>query len=1095
MVTKRLLKLLFAGAIALGLIANSASAQVVSSGMTGTVTDNGGRPVAGATVTAVHTPTNTTFSGTTGTNGRFSFRGMPVGGPYRVTATASGYEIQPLESVQTSLGEDTDVLLVGKEEVVQLEKYVATASRSDLDANATGASSVLSSRGIQATPTVNRAFADLIKTNPFVSIRGYPQIQALGMNNRYNTITLDGAKINDSFGLNASGLFSLNNPFSLDAVEQMSVSLTPYDVRQSGFAGASVNMVSKSGTNEFHGTVYDIFTDQNWQGPDLFGPNKGGRTPLKQRNYGFTLGGPIIPDHLFFFVNWEKFIQDSSPSFAGYTPDAAFLSDLSAKIATLPGTPDLGSWGGSSTTREFDTKRLAKLDWNITRDHRLSVRYSDTTGARPNFGYFNYTSFSQPITPTNQPALTNLGTGYSSSLYNISVKEKVWAAQLFSSWTSDLKTEFDYSNTKQDSVRAVPINFPSIRIYNVPGTSNNGASISSLDAFQFGTETSSQGNLLHVKTQTAAGSADYSWNTFTFSGGLDYETSDYTNGFRQGSYGYFSYWNLADFVADKPFAFDRAVVQDGFPVLDISKFERTGVFGQVKWEPNLRLNVTLGLRADYVGSPIAPPENAGFKSAFGITNAGTVDGTSNLQPRVSFNYALDSKRLTQIRGGYGVFLGRNPWVWISNSYGNTGVGRFNITNHVANANGAQPNTAAYTGPTLAQYLNGTYSNSDPAYSFDPENPIGTTNVAGSASSINLIKPGMKLPTIGRGNIAIDRKLPALGSTLTVEYIDTEQLDALFVDNMNIRPTTVGADGRQRFSGAINSSFGSVIRTRNVHAGRSQYFSIMLDHPFSNNWEYNIAYTHGHSTEATSLNSSTANSQWRFNAVFNQNQVEVARSDYELKDRIQARLSRQFVFHKDFITTVSLYYEGRSGQPYSWVYSGDVNGDGNTGNDLIAVPADASDPRFDFSGMTSAQQDAYFAFLKANGISKYAGSYAPRNAFIGPWQNRLDLNFRQELPIYTIFGAHVKLEAFLDFLNFGSWLSHDLFNYVEEINTGTTFGGLTRVLGNASYNGSGLIKPTATFGADGGISLPSSSLITINNGDARWRIQGGVKLKF
>jgi len=1076
-------------ALAVALLPRSFAQGVVSSGMTGTVVDSAGKPLAHATVTAVHTPTNTKFTAITGDNGRFAFRGMPVGGPYTVTATPEGHTAVELTGVQTSLGEDVDVNLEAKDEAVKLENFAVTASATDLDANATGASSVLSNRQVTLQPTVNRSFTDLIKTNAFVGVRGYPQVEALGMNNRYNTITLDGAKINDSFGLNSSGLFSLNNPFSLDAIEQFSVSLTPYDVRQSGFAGASINAVSKSGTNEFHGTIYDIFTDSNWQGPDEFGTTIHKRTPLKERTYGFTFGGPIIKDRLFFFTNFEKFIQDKAPTLAGFNPDSAFLAAVQAKLASLSGAPNLGTFGGSSTSRQYDTKRLVKIDWNINQDHRLTVRYSDTIGVQPNFGSFNYTSFSQPAALANQTSLftsSGSGTGLSSAFYSLDVKEHVWAAQLFSNWTPDLKTEVDYSNTKQDSVRAVPVSFPEIRIFNAPGVASNGSVISANDAFRMGTEISSMGNELHIKTQTMTASGDYTWKDFTLTGGADHEVSDYYNLFRQGSYGYFDYANLAAFQADTPFGFGRSVVQTGFPVADISKFERTGLFAQAKWEPTARLNVTAGVRVDLVGSPISPTENPAFKSAFGVTNAGTVDGTDTFQPRLSFNYSLDQKRNTQIRGGLGVFLGRNPWVWISNSFGNTGVGRFNTVV-----------TGAAT-PTLAQYLGGTYTNTDPAYKFDPAHPVGTTNVAGTASSINLIEPGLKLPTILRGNLAIDHKLPAIDAVVSVEYIQTNQLEALFVDNMNLKPTTVGADGRQRFAGAssgataLNPSFGNVIRTRDVHEGVSQYASISLDRPFKNHWAYNIAYTRGRATDAQSLGSSTANSQWQFNNIFNQNAVEVGRSDYEIKDRIQASISREFVFQKDYVSTISLYYEGRSGQPFSYVYNSDLNGDGFSGNDLVAVPTGPSDPRFDFSGMTPAQQSAYFAFLNSSGLSRYAGGHAPRNSFFTPWENRLDLSFVQEIPAYR----NVKIEFFADFLNLGSFLDKHLFNYIEEINTTTTNSSQLRALGNASYTAAGLIKPSPlTTDANGNVVFSSSSQIAVNSADTRWKIQAGVRLKF
>lgn len=1105
---------------------------ITSSNLIGFVTEADGQLIAGANVTVVHNPTNATYTAVTNSSGRFSLSGLPVGGPFTISAQAAGYSIKPVTDLETSLGDTADVKLVAeaiKDEVVQLEKFDVKASASDLDANSAGAGSVLSNRRILAQPSANGSFADLIKTNAFVTVRAFPQVEALGINSRYNSITLDGAKINDSYGLNPSGLFSLNNPFSVDAIEQFSVSLTPYDVRQSGFAGAAINAVSKSGTNEFHGTIYDLFTDQNWQGKDVAGSTAGTRSLLKERTYGFTFGGPILKDRLFFFGNFEKFYRDTTPSRPGITPDqTTFLDPLYARIALLPGAPYLGSFGGVAASRLADTKRLVKLDWNIVSGQRFSVRYSDTIGSLPNFGSFNATSFSQPLTNS---AIASSGftagtTALSSNFYTLQVKEKVWATQLFSSWTPDFKTQLNFSNTKQDSVRETPVKFPEIRILNVPGVASSGTTITvpnpttdttSPDALRFGTETSSQGNELHIKTQTLGGSGDYTLGDFILTAGADHEASNYYNLFRQGSYGIFSYKDLAAFQADTPSGFERAVVQTGFPSADISKFEQTGVFGQVKWQPNPRLSATLGLRMDYMGSPIAPTENTSFKNAFGITNAGTIDGTSSAAPRLSFNYALDKERLTQIRGGIGVFLGRNPWVWISNSYGNTGVGRF--TQLVTG-----PNT-----PTLAQYLQGTYSNpavansTDRSYKFDSNNPVGATDVPGTASAINFITPGLKMPTVRRGNLAVDRKLPFLDATFSIEYVDTKQTEALFVDNMNLVGDGTAADGRTYFrrlatladgtkvflplgapvpskasvtANTFNTGFGNVIRTRDVQEGASQYLSFSLDRPFKGGWAYNVSYTRGHATEAQTLNSSTANSQWQFNSVFNQNTVETARSDYEVRNRIQASISKEFRIRNDFVTTVSLYYEGRTGQPYSYVYSNDLNYDGFSGNDLVAVPTGPTDPRFDFSGMTPAQQTAYFAYLNSSGLSHFAGGHAPRNNFTTPWQNRLDFRFVQDLPAVK----KVKLQFFADFINFGTWLSRRYFNYIEELNTSTTNGGQTRTLGSATYTTAGLIKPTApNLDDNGNISNPTSfsstSQILPNNSDSRWKITAGIKLMF
>ncbi|MBL9214270.1 MAG: TonB-dependent receptor, partial [Opitutaceae bacterium] len=565
----RLLVLTVAAALAVATAPIARAQGVVSSGITGTLADDAGKPVAGATVTALHVPTNTSYSAVSNAAGRFSFRGLRVGGPYTISAQAQGYEVRSLSNVDTILGEDTDVSLIAQKEVLELEKFVAVGSRTTLDANATGAGSVLSSRRIATQPTASRSFADMMKTNPFVAIRAFPQVTALGMNNRYNSITLDGARINDQFGLASAGLLSLKNPFSLDAVEQFSISLTPYDVTQSGFAGASVNVVSKSGTNVFHGSAYYIYTSDQWQGKDVSGTTAGTRaTKFYDRTWGATLGGPIIKDKLFFFLNYEKVNNPSgAPSNPGFNPDPAFLTFIQAQIAALPGKPDLGTYGGAGANLETDTKRLAKLDWQITNDHRLTVRYSDTEGSRPNFGSFNPgTGFSNNI---SMPGVSNTGynngiTSLSSSYYSLAILEEVWAAQLFSSWSPDFKTQFNFSKNDSSSLRTTPAIFPEIRILNVPGTSvTTGAPVSTSNAFSFGTEVSSMGNGGIFNTISYGGIADYTWRNIDFKAGFDHEETDFENLFRAGSYGVFAYnysptLNLA---TDAPLSFARSVAQ------------------------------------------------------------------------------------------------------------------------------------------------------------------------------------------------------------------------------------------------------------------------------------------------------------------------------------------------------------------------------------------------------------------------------------------------------------------------------------------------------------------------------------------------------
>jgi hypothetical protein len=1058
---------------------------VVSSGITGSLLDAEGKPVAGATVTAVHVPTNTTYSAVTSPAGRFTFSGLRVGGPYTVSGTADGYVVGSYNDIYLALAEPTNISLQARSETLQLEKFVITGDPGALDAGATGAGTVLDNRAIVHMPSGNRSFADLTKTNPFVAIRSGQALTALGMNNRYNSISIDGARQNDNFGLTSTGLFSLKNPFSLDALESFSVQLTPYDVTQSGFAGASINAVSKSGTNEFHGSAYYVYGSAKWSGKDIYG-NTAGRRPSTyfERTWGATLGGPIWKDKIFFFLNYEKFSNPSGGSATpGFNPDTAALSFLTGQFAGLPGAPAFGTFTGGGSSLTEDEKKLAKIDWNITKDHRLTVRWSTTEGNTPN--YPDYRSSGAPssmpsLTPS--PSYSNGVTAFDTKQYALAVNEEVWAAQLFSNWSADLKTEFAFSKNDTDSLRSTPVNLPEIVVLGVPGTSvSTGAPVTTNTALLFGTDYSSMGNGVIASTTSFSGNATYNWKNFTFKAGFDREETDFENLFRNGSYGrfVFDYSPTLSLANATPRAFVRNVSSQNFPGTDVSTFEQTGFFAQAKWEPSQRLNITLGLRYDLLGQPIAPTYNPAIESAFGMRNDGTVDGTEQIAPRLGFNYALDDDRKIQVRGGIGVFLGRSPWVWLSNSYGNAGMGR-----------GTTILTTAAK-PTLGQYLGGTYTDTNPLYKFDPANPLGTTSGTFAGGNIAFAKPGLKLPTNRRGNLAVDFKLPALDSTLTVEYIRTDVMQAFFYQNINLVASGQGADGRTRFSSTRKTSAFSVASLLgNTSVGESNYVAVSLSRPFKDGWSYTLAYTRGRATEAQPAGSSTATSQIQYNVVFNQNTPEETRSDYEVKDRLQFSVSKEFNFFQRLKTTATLYYEGRTGLPYSYVYSGDLNGDSYSQNDAMAVPTGATDSRFDFSGMSSAQQTAYFDFIEKSGLSQYAGGYAPRNSFIGPWQNRLDLHFSQEVKVT----GPVKVEVFADFVNFGSWLSKDLFNYVDTLGQGGNSNQIV-VLGNAAYAADGLIRPSVTLNSDGTISIPTASQFLPNNGISRWSVQAGVRLKF
>jgi len=1074
-------KHLLTGLFALAVLLTNARAQyATTTDLGGYVNDSQGKAVAGATVTASHDPSGTVKTTYTRADGRFDFRGLIVGGPYTISATADGYQGGSKTNVFTQLGTELDVNVVIKStsgEVVKLEKYVVSANLTDLDAGATGASTALDAHAILNQPTTSRSFGDMARTNPYVAYKSGSFLTALGMNNRFNNYTIDGARINDQFGLNQSGLFGFGNPLSIDAIEQMNINLAPYDVASSGFTGADINVVTKRGTNDFHGSLYWIYTDGKRQGSDVFGTTLGTRSPFWQRTSGLTFGGPIIKNKLFFFLNYERFTQDSAATNPSFTPDAATVAAVLARVAQLT-SQSMGTFGGASTVRQTTTTRLAKLDWNITDAHRASFRYSDVKGVNPNFGNLNASSYSvsQAASPTiaTPDGITDLSSNY----YVEQREERAISAQLISDWTPDLKTQVNFAKS-EDSDPSIPaVVFPSIRIFGFPGVSQTGAKITD-GSLNFGTNESRQGNDVETNTKSYSFRADYFLSQFTFSAGFDHEQTNFSDLFRQGSYGVFDYTTPTDFINDNVRGFSRADILAGTPAADISKFGQTGFYGQIKWDVSPRLYFTAGLRDDLLSSPIKPLLNVPFMNAFGgLRNDGTIDGTSRLAPRFSFNYAVEEDRKTQIRGGTGAFLGRSPWVWISNSFGNSGVGRFSLIQ-----------TPATGAPTLASYLQ---------TQFNPNAPIGTASSdPGGVRAINLMDNKLKIPAVWRSNIAVDQKIDPLKAVLTVEYIDTKNLAAMFTDDINLRPTTIGADGRQRFAGSgatapLVPGFSDVYRIRSFAKGGSQYASITLARPLDDHWGWMASYIHGHATEMGNFGSFTASSDFAFNDVFNQNKPEVARSDFEIQHRVLASVTGEYEYFHGLKTTFNLFYEGHTGQPYSYVYSGDLNGDGKTANDLFFFPTGPTDARFDFSGMTAAQQAGYFNFINQHGLSKYAGTYIPRNSFFSPWQNRLDLSVDQEIPAWS---DKVKAEFFMDFLNFGTWLDKKIFNYISAIGGSGDTTGLVRSLGNATYDANGQIKPTATFDANNNVVLPSGSQIFPSNSASRWKIQFGARLKF
>ncbi len=1074
--------LILATALAV-LLSPDVMGQVVTSGITGSVRGDDGKGVSNASITATHVPTNTTFKAISNADGRYSFRGLPVGGPYTISAAVDGYNPQAQEYITTELGNDISVDFALKSNVLKLEKLTVTGEKNALDANSQGVANVFTREQIELKATTQRSFADLVSASPSITLRSLSgdreeaQITALGQNNRYNSIMIDGNRINDQFGLNATGLASFFNPIALDTVEQFSAQPVTYDVRYSGFTGATINFVTKSGTNDLHGSAYYIFSGDHLLGLQMQGPDARALVAsgtkviphLERTTKGLTFGGPLWKDHLWFFLNWEKLERIGAPNSAGLpTVDSTDLAMITARIAQITKV-NYGQPGGNGNSIANEEKKLLKLDWQIAAGHRLSARYSTTEGQVPQFGSFTTTSAGTGLDVSPNTIVGGAATAFDSHFYAQVRKEKTYSAQLFSQWSPDLTSEIKWSHVKQDQYTPTATVSPEIDIFGVKGINQQGAAVTN-GVVVLGTERFRHGNQINVDTKNYSGSVDYSRGNFVYSAGFDLEDNSYYNLFRQFSYGVFNYASPAAFLADTPASFQRNFTDLSLKgsYADISQYTKTGMFAKAKWDVSNRLNIVAGVRYDWSSSNTRPAFNQQFLTDTGMRNDGTVNGAKDISPRVGFNWSLDDARTTQLRGGFGYFVGRAPWVFWSNSYGNTGVGTYSVL----------------TVPTGG--LNGYLANS-----FDPANPNGTGAQTGNVrAEVDLANQNMHMPSLWRGNLGLDHKLKFLDSKVTVEVVHSINDHTIFITNDNLKVRGTAADGRIYFFGnpstlanALYPNYTNIYHVRNVKAGESTYMTLSWEREMRNNWAFLLAYTHGRSTEAQAAGQTTASGMWQRNAIFNQSFIEPGTSDFEIKDRIQASVSRQFKFWQKWKTTVSLYYEGRTGSPYSFAYSGDMNGDGFAGNDLVSIPTDANDARFDLSALTTTQRDAMFAFFNTTGLSKYAGSYAPKNVFFQPWVNRLDLKFNQNIPLHF---KTATLDLFLDFTNFGNFLSKSLFNYVERAPSTVNDVFDRRLVGNASIDTvTGKVKVT-TF-------APSDFLI--DNVMSRWRIQVGARFKF
>ena len=1074
---------LLTACVAFGLtLATTAFGQgITSSSLNGLVTDKGGAPISGATVTILHVPSGTRSVAVTRDNGQYNVSGLRVGGPYTVSAAKSDLQTQDKEGIFVSLEENVVVDFRLTSEVVTMEAFKVAASKdATFDSGKMGTATTLTAQDIDNTANVRRSIQDLANLDSRLylgSLDQGGQLSAGGQNFRFNSLLVDGVKADDTFGLNSNGFSSLRSPIPPDAMEALNVELSPYDTRYAGFTGALLNAVIKSGTNEFHGTAFHERTDQDWRAQN---PVSHKAETFKERIFGGTLGGPIIKDKLFFFLAYDDFHRTAAPPQANFIPDATQLATIIARAKALGyDTGDLNA-DNSSVQRTF----IGKLDWNISSVHRASFTY------RKNYGhdtvFANYTS--------------STSTSLSNFWYQQPRNTDSYAVQLNSQWTPDFRTEADLSYTR---FNGSPANngtpFPQVLVNGLTGTAigNNGAtSIINNGGVVFGTESSRQLNKIVTKNTVGKIQA-----------GAESDSTKYTNAFIQYTDGYYTFASPATWIAGTPpSAYQLAKPYPGYSVNDaIARFryDAYGLFLQDTYRVNSQLMVMLGVRYDYPHIGSHPPVATGFSTAGFVRDNGaavtdnttTNNGNDTTAPRLGFTYKFDTVRKTQLRGGYGLFQGKNPAVWISNAYSNAG----SVAN--ATATGGQLGTIVFNPDVNNQPI--------------PGGTLGSPN-------INITDPKFKQPALWKGNLALEHQLPWWGLVASAEVYHWTVDQGINTEFLNYKVATDGTgaavgvtpDGRIRYGtaasiitgtsgnvagrrrvaagGPVGNGFADVFYLTNTDKGESDGVTLSLYRPMKNHWSWSASWTRGHATEVSPITSSTASSNYSNRASFNPNENVASLSNTNIKDRIVGTMTREFELIKGQKTKVSFVYQSRSGHPYSWVFRGDANGDGFTFNDLLYVPNGPNDPKVVWNSV--AERDEFFAFIATNDLQKYQGTHPPRNSEVSNWTQTLDVKFSQEVELFR----GVKSELYLSVLNIGNMLKKSW-----GLDAEVPFS-YRRAVAGATYD------PTLNGGAGawkyfyntknpaGVVTLQTLDAVPVVANDtpiSRWQVQAGVKIKF
>jgi outer membrane receptor protein involved in Fe transport len=1083
--SRNLLIILFCTLLPPALLAQSVTTGTIAGTVT-SIADRSALP--GVTIEVVHVPTSTRYSTVSGATGYYELPNVRVGGPYRVTASLQGFKNVTAQNIDVRLGETSDVDL--KMELAPVSEAITVTATPDpiINPGHTGAESQVSTKQIETLPTVNRTLQDFARTNPYFTIRASDatatEMNVAGRNNRYNNIQIDGAVNNDLFGLAATGTpggQAATNPISLDAIQQIQLVVSPYDVRQGGFTGGGVNAVTRSGTNRFQGSIFGTKRNPSYVGkwvpgltstPDGFVIQNKKVTTFDQSQYGGRIGGPILRDRLFFFTSGER-NRRNAPDGTSADGSAATTYSNAVQDAVCGGAPgcsaarladdlktkynyDPGSLGDITKNRPSDLL-FGRLDFNATNSNQLIVRH-------------NYVKASDDVVSDRTGGRFRFPT----SIYSFVSKTNSSVAQLNSVFTA---TSFNEARVTYQTIREhrqTPVIFPSIEI----GGQNQNATLNA------GTERFSGANALDQKITELTDDFTLVHGNHTITVGTHNEMFKFKNLFLSEFYGYYFFPTVAAFEAGTVQEYRISFATGSNPKAPTAfKASQYGLYASDQWHLNNNVTLTFGLRADKPDFPDTPAFNPLVSSALpGFSTSFKPKDATVWSPRFGFNWNPLTKTAQQVRGGLGIFAGRTPYVWISNAYGGTGVA------------------------TVALVCTAATNCTRPAFNPDALNqPKNLQTAGGGAVSVDMVDPNFKFPRVLRGTLGYDRDL-IWGIRGTVEALYSKTQEDIYYQNVNRKQTgTSPLDGRPTYALVSTQIFDATLLT-NTSKGHEFTQTVQFVRPFTHGLTMSASYAHQSAKSAFEGTSSRAISNWRFQHTMGDIFTPTeGTSAFEIKHRVNASISYS-IPTGPLNHTFGVYWNAQSGRPYSLLFGTDINRDQYSTNDLLYIPGGAD--KFILcpsqtpaatvptaaapcgTGRTPLDSNIFQNFVSSAGINPNKARTLNKYESHEPWSRNLDLHYALELPVRT-----VRAEIDADILNFLHLLNKDWGNvyFVSNQNTSPV-----TYIGNDPSGKPVYREASTTLNPDGTRSFGSLTpgrQLSAADLPSRWQARLGLRLSF